>query len=72
VGSRTLKRVAKVVARRRSQSNVAIAASRAIKTTVARKSTLKRDPLGQHLRGKVKRERRRTTQKAVRKTPHYR
>ena len=60
-----------MVARRRSQSNVAIAASRAIKTTVAGKSTLKRDPLGQHLRGKVKRERRRTTQKAV-KTPHYR
>jgi hypothetical protein len=59
-----------VVARRRSQSNVATMASRAIKTTVARKSTLKRDPLGQHLKGKVKRERRRTTQKAV-KTLYY-
>ena len=71
MGSRTLKRVAKVVARRRSQSNVAIAASRAIKTTVAGKNTLKRDPLRQRLKvGKVKRERRRTTQKAV-KTPHY-
>ena len=70
MGSQTLKRVAKVVARRRRQS-VATVASRAIMTAVARKSTLKRDPLGLHLRGKVKRERRRTTQKAV-KTPHYR
>jgi hypothetical protein len=69
VGSRTLKRVAKVVVRRRRQS-VATVASRAIITTVTRKSTLKRDPLGLHLRGKVKRERRRTTQKAV-KTLYY-
>ena len=58
-----------MVARRRRQ-NVATVASRAIMTTVTRKSTLKRDPLGQHLREKVKRERRRTTQKAV-KTLHY-
>ena len=58
-----------MVARRRRQS-VATVASRAIMTTVAGKSTLKRDPLGLHLRGKVKRERRRTTQKAV-KIPHY-
>ena len=59
-----------MVARRRSQSNVATVASRAIKTTVTRKNTLKRDPLRQRLKGKVKRERRRTTQKAV-KTLHY-
>ena len=58
-----------MVVRRRRQS-VATVASRAIKTTVTRKSTLKRDPLGLHLRGKVKRERRRTTQKVV-KTPYY-